>query len=74
LEISAESEFQGMQGLAIYVLLHRWFDDDAGEPRRFTVGSPATFEWGNLTAGVYYLEIFHPHMVPVTGTVAVNVR
>jgi hypothetical protein len=73
LTITAHSEYAGMQGLSIYVLLHRG-DDDIGGSRRFTVGGSATFEWPNLSAGTYHLEIYHLHGVLVTGSVSVRVH
>jgi hypothetical protein len=76
--ISAQSEYTGVQGLSIYVLLNRevnnWFDDEIGESRRFAIGTSTTEEWTNLDAGTYYVEIYHLHGVLVTGSISVSIR
>jgi len=77
LTISADSDFVGMQGLPVFVVLNReqrWIDDEVGASGRVDVGSSTTIEWPALEEGTYYLEIFHLHGVLVTGTVSVRVR
>jgi hypothetical protein len=73
LTISAFSDIPTMQGLSIFVLLHREVDEDVGPPRRFAIGSTAVFEWQGLTAGTYYFEIYHLHGPLVTGDISVAV-
>lgn len=78
ISVDAHSEYTGVQGSRIWLLLHRsvenWFDSDIGSPRAFTIGGgPATFSWSGLEAGDYYLEIYHLNGVLVEGDIRVRI-
>ena len=81
-KIEAWSEYTGIQGGAVTVLLHRqtggFFggDEEVGAAHEVLIGKdPGSFTWANLAAGTYFIEIYHvARGYLVEGSISVQVR
>ena len=81
-KIEAWSEYVGIQGGAVTVLLHRQTgglfgaDREVGEAHELWIGKgPKAFTWTNLAAGTYFVEIYHMAAgYLVEGSISVQVR